>query len=166
MKDGRRPLLVALAVGAALLLQVTLFGRVRVAGIAPDLVVLVAILATLRLRNETALLVAFGAGLVFDALSATAVGLRALSYTLVVYVAIRTRDRADAGPFSVAVWVGLLTLLGAVLFLVIGTIFGQVGLEPEQAMRRLLVLPVLNTAVAMLLTPLVARLLEPDRRVW
>lgn len=165
MRYGRRPLLVALAVGAALLLQVTLFGRVRIAGVAPDLVLTAVILLSLRLRGEWALLAGFASGLLFDALSSTAVGLRALTYTVVAYLAIRTSDRADAGPVSVAVWVGLLSMAGAFLFLVVGTIFGQVGLETGQAMRRLLMVPFLNTLVTLLLTPLVVRLLEPERRL-
>lgn len=154
----------ALAMLGALLVQTTLFGRLRVGGVAPDLVIMVLVLATLRLRNEQALLLAFAAGVVFDALSATAIGLRAIAYVTVVYVAIRTRERADFSPFAVAVWLALMTILGVVLFLVVGTLFAQIRVDGGEALQRLVLIPILNLVIALLLSPVIGRLLEPARR--
>jgi rod shape-determining protein MreD len=158
---------VALAVvGAlvALVLQTTLFGRLAIGGVAPDVVLITILLFAVRSRSEPAILFAFGLGLVFDALSVTALGLRAGIYSAVAFLAIRTIARMDSNPFSVAAWMGLMTLAGVVLFLVVGTIFGQVNMDAGEAMRRIILVPIYNLALAVLLAPLSARLLAPSRR--
>jgi len=164
MKAMRGWMWVVLAAIGALLLQTTLFGRFRLAGVAPDLVMLFVILATLRVRNEPALMLAFTVGVIFDALSSTALGLRAITYVIVAYVAIRTKDRADFSPVAVSVWVALLTALGVVLFLVVGTLFSQIDLSGGGFFLRLVLVPLFNMALALMLSPLVAKLLEPSRR--
>ena len=110
-----------------------------------------------------AIIFGFTAGLVFDALSSTALGLRAGVYTAVAFIAIRTIDRMDSSPLSVALWVGLLTISGVVLFLLVGTIFGQVTMDMGEAMRRVILVPLYNLVVALLLAPLSTRLLAPAR---
>ncbi len=147
----------------AVLIQTTLFGRVRLAGLAPDVVMIAVILSALRLRGEQALAVAFLGGLVFDALSANALGLRAFVYTFVAYLALRTRDRADVGAVVVAVWVGLVSVAGIVLLLLVGTLFGQFAMSGGEAMRRVLLIPVFNFLVALILSPFISRLLRPAR---
>lgn len=147
----------------ALVLQTTLFGRIRLGGISPDLVLVVILFFAVRTRSEAAIIFGFTAGLVFDALSSTALGLRAGVYTAVAFIAIRTIDRMDSSPLSVALWVGLLTISGVVLFLLVGTIFGQVTMDMGEAMRRVILVPLYNLVVALLLAPLSTRLLAPAR---
>jgi rod shape-determining protein MreD len=149
---------------AALVLQTTLFGRLTIAGVAPDVVLIAVLFFAVRSRSEPAILFAFLAGLVFDALSVTALGLRAGIYSAVAFLAIRTIERMDSSPFSVAAWMGLMTLAGVVLFLLVGTIFGQVNIDAGEAMRRIILVPIYNLALAVLLAPLSARLLGPSRR--
>jgi rod shape-determining protein MreD len=151
----------AVLVGA-IVLQTTLFGRFRAWGVAPDLVMLVVILAALRLRDESVLVLGFAGGLVVDALSTGALGLRALVYTVVAYVAVRTRDRADLGPISVAAWAGLLSLLGVILLVVLGNVFGQTPLVGGEALRRIILVPVLNFGLALAVAPVTSRLLGSD----
>ncbi len=115
MRSLRRPLALLAAVVGSIVLQTTLFGRLNVDGIAPDVVLLTLVLASLRLRTDRALLVAFAAGIVFDALTATAIGLRAFTYTAIVYVARRTHERADFSPAATAVWAAVMTFFGVVL---------------------------------------------------
>jgi rod shape-determining protein MreD len=70
-----------------------------IGGIAPDVVILAVVLFSLRARAETAMLAAFSIGFLFDAVaSSSALGLRAIAYTTVAFVAVKTRDRADLGP--------------------------------------------------------------------
>lgn len=164
MSTSRGPLVVAGSLALAVVVQTTVFGRFRVGGVAPDVVLLALILASLRLRSEVALLTAFTAGLAFDALSSTAMGLRAAVYPLIVYVALRTRDRADFSAVAVAGWVALLTVGGVVLFLLLGTIFSQVALDGGEALRRVLLVPLLNLVIAVMLVPLIARLLHASWR--
>lgn len=161
---ARAIVLAVVGVLAALALQTTLFGRVTIAGVAPDAVLIAVLLFAVRSRSEPAIVFAFVAGLVFDALSVTALGLRAGIYATVAFLGIRTIDRMDSNPFSVAAWVGLMTLAGVLLYLVVGTIFGQVNMDAGEAMRRIILVPIYNLALAVVLAPLSARLLAPSRR--
>lgn len=154
----------ALVILVAIVTQTTLFGRINIDGIAPDVVMLAVILAALRLRNETALLTGFTTGLVMDALGSNPLGLRAFTLTAVAYLAIRTRDRADFSPLAAAVWAGLLTLAGVVLYVLVGSLVSQVAMDGGQALRRILLVPVLTFLVALLAWPVLARLTEPVRR--
>jgi rod shape-determining protein MreD len=164
--DIRRALLVIVGMVAALVVQTTLFGRVRVGGIAPDVVILAVVLLSLRARAETAMLAAFSIGFLFDAVAtSSALGLRAIAYTTVAFVAVRTRDRADLGPLTVAVWAGLMTLVGIGAILLVGTLFGQIGMGFGQAGRRLLLVPLFNAGIALALSPFTSRLLDGRRGV-
>lgn len=164
MIDIRRTVLIILGMVGALVVQTTLFGRVRIGGIAPDMVILAVVFFSLRARAETAMLAAFSIGFLFDAVaSSSALGLRAIAYTTVAFVAVKTRDRADLGPIAVAVWAGLMTLVGLTAILLIGTLFGQFALGFEQASRRLFLVPLFNAGIAILLSPLTSRLLDGRR---
>lgn len=164
MIDLRRTLLVIVGMAGALVIQTTLFGRVRLGGIAPDLVILAVVLFSLRARPETAMLAAFSVGFLFDAVAtSSALGLRAIAYTTVAFVAVRTRDRADLGPVAVALWAGLMTLVGIGAILLIGTLFGQLAMGFAQASRRLFLVPLFNMGIALLLAPLTSRMLDGRR---
>lgn len=159
----RSVLIAVSSVVLALVLQTTLFGRLTISGIAPDVVLIAVLLVAIRRRSESAIVLAFLSGLAFDTLSSTALGLRAAVYTSVAFLAIRTIDRMDSGPVTVAVWVGLMTLGGVVLFLIVGSLFGQVTLDPGEAMRRAILVPIYNLVIALLLAPVTSRLLAPSR---
>ncbi len=160
----RSGIIATIGVLVALVVQTTLFGRLTIAGVTPDVVLVAVLLFAVRSRSEPAIVFAFVSGLVFDALSVTALGLRAGVYAAVAFIAIRTIERMDSNPFSVAAWVGMLTLAGVVLFLVVGTIFGQVNMGAGEAMRRVILVPIYNLILAAMLSPLLARLLAPSRR--
>lgn len=167
MRTIRGPVGVLLVFVAAVIIQTTFFGRVRVAGLAPDIVMVAVILATFRLHGEVALVAGFVGGLIFDVLSSNALGLRALVYTAVAFVALRTRERADVGPLAVAIWVGVVSLVGVALLLVVGTLFGQLGLSGGEAMRRLILVPVFNMLTALVLSPFTMRLMRSTGRgLW
>lgn len=141
--------------------QTTLFGRIRF--IAPDLVMLfVILLALTRIRPELILGTAFLSGLLVDLLGSSLLGLRAIIFTTVVYVALRTRERAEIGRFAVALWAGILTLFGVVLLVLIGTLFGQTSLLGANVASRLLVVPLANLLLAGLAGPLFVRLVDGD----
>lgn len=166
MIDVRRSLLVVVALLGALVVQTTLFGRVRIGGIAPDVVILAVIVVSLRARAETAMLAAFTIGFLFDAVaSSSALGLRAMAYTTVAFLAVRTRDRADLGPLAVAFWAGAMTLVGVGAIFVVGTLFGQIAMDFGQAARRLMLIPLFNAGIAVLLSPLTSRMLDGRRGV-
>jgi rod shape-determining protein MreD len=110
----------------AILVQTTLGDDLRVAGVAPDLMVLVAICAGLTGGAESGALVGFWAGLIADlTLTATPVGLSALTYCLIgaAVGALRTGLLPEARlvvpaaalfgtAAAVVLWVGLGDMLG------------------------------------------------------
>lgn len=163
MRPGRT-LTALLVVLAAVVIQTTLFSRVRVVGVAPDLVMLVVVLLTPSLADIPALLVGFTGGLLLDLLGSTAVGLRALVFTVVAYLAVRSRERAEySSPFT-ALWAATLTAPGVVLLVLLGTVFNQLSFSGGEAVRRILLVPVLNLVLGLLLAPAFSRLTEPARR--
>jgi rod shape-determining protein MreD len=145
----------------AIVVQSTLFGQIRV--VVPDLVLLVVILLALtRVRPELILAIAFASGLVVDLLGSSLVGLRAVVFTSVAYVAIRTRTRAEIGRVATAIWAGLLTFGGLVLMVVIGTIFGDTNLIAPDIGARLALVPLANMLLAGIFSPLFIRLVDGD----
>jgi len=159
---GRTALMIGLTVLIAVIIQTTLFGRLRI--ITPDLVMLIGILLALtRIRTEAVLAVAFVSGLIMDLLGASLIGLRAVVYTTIAYIAIRTKERAELGRITIALWAGLLTLVGVVLLLLVGTLFGQAALVRESALSLMILVPLANMAVAALVAPTFVRLVDRDR---
>ena len=152
---------VTLFLVGAVVLQTTLFSQT--AYFTPDLVMLVAILLTLtRIRPELSLLLAFIAGLSIDLLGSAVLGLRAIVFTLIAYVGLRTRDRADVGRIITAIWAGLLTLAGVVFLVLIGTLFGQTVLLGDGVLDRLFLVPLANTLLAFVFAPMFVRLVDRD----
>ncbi len=159
---GRTALVIGLTVLIAVIIQTTLFGRLRI--VTPDLVMLIGILLALtRIRTEAVLAVAFISGLIMDLLGASLIGLRAVVYTTIAYIAIRTKERAELGRITIALWAGLLTLVGVVLLLLVGTLFGQAALVGESALSLMILVPLANLAVAALVAPTFVRLVDRDR---
>lgn len=159
-----RALIVAIvSLVVAVVIQTTLFSRFRF--VTPDLVLLLTILlAVTDLRREVVVVMGFLGGLVIDLLSSTVLGLRAAVFTAVAYIAVRTVHRVDIGPVAVAIWVGLLTLAGVVLFLVVGTLFGEGGLIVSGLGRRIVFVPLTNLVLSFFLAPLLNRLISSQTR--
>ncbi len=157
----RTSTLVTLVILLAVVIQTTLFARLEF--VTPDLVMLVTImLAITRIRPEAVLGLAFISGLAIDLLGSSVLGLRAIVFTTVAYVAIRTRERAEVGRLPTALWVGGLSLVGVVLLVLIGTIFGQTSLLGEGTLTHVLVVPLVNMAIAALIAPSFVRLINHD----
>lgn len=150
----------------AVLIQTTLFsvGGIRPLRVAPDLVMVVTIVAARRLDEDAALLVGFTGGVLADLLASSLLGWRALTLTLVAYMASRTRSRLDLSLASGAVVVLVLSLAGVVLLAIVGTLFGQATLTEPDALRRIMLVPGYNFLLAFLVQPLVGRALEGKSR--
>ena len=84
MRAFRSVVLLLLILTGAIVIQTTVFGRFRIFGAVPDLVLLLTILSALRLRDEGVLFLGFAGGLVMDALSTGALVWR----SLVVWLAL------------------------------------------------------------------------------
>lgn len=161
-----RPTLVIMSLLlVAVVLQTTLFSQTEF--VIPDLVMLVIIVLGLtRLRPEAVLGIAFLAGLTVDLLGSSVLGLRAIVFTIVAYLAVRTRERADLGRVVIGLWAGLLTFVGVLLLLVIGTLFGQSVLLGDGVIELLILVPLANAVLAGLFAPIVVRLVDGDTTVF
>lgn len=161
--SARRLVIAVALILVAVVVQTTFFSRFQV--VAPDLVLLVCILlVTTELRRELVLILAFFGGLVVDLLGSTVLGLRAAVFTVVAYLAVRTVDRVDIGPVAVGLWVGALTLVGVVLFLLLGTLSGQGGLVATGLGRRIALVPLSNLVLSFLVVPLLNRVMGREVR--
>lgn len=145
---GRDVAVALLLVVIAVVLQGALFGegRIHIFDASPNLVVLVVISTVRYLEPEPAMLVGFTAGLLTDLLGGSALGLWAMSMTVVAYLTLRVRHRADDGPIVIAFGVFVLTLIAQALFAFTGTLFGQRTLVNPDLVH-LMVLPALYTTI-------------------
>ncbi len=154
-------LIVATILLFAVVIQTTLFGQVRF--ISPDLVMLVVILLALtHIRPELVIGTAFLAGLLVDLLGSSLLGLRAVVFTTVAFIALRTRERAQIGRYATALWGGILSLIGVLLLVLIGTLFGQTSLLGPDVASRLLAVPLTNLVLAGLFGPVFVRVVDGD----
>ena len=165
---GRRVVIALGLVVLAVVLQTTVFapGRIQPFGAAPNLVLLVVIGCARFLDPEPALLVGFTGGLLVDLLSSSPLGLWAMVLTAVTFVALKVRRRAADGPLVVAGGVFALTLLGQVLFVFVGTLFGQKTIEDPQIVRKLLLPAIYNVILAAPVLWGIRALLRPSQRSW
>ncbi|HKZ30164.1 MAG TPA: rod shape-determining protein MreD [Acidimicrobiia bacterium] len=152
------------AAAVAVVLQTTFFAQVRIFEVAPDLVMLTVIAAARRLDAEPAVLLGFTSGIAMDLLGSSPLGLRALVLTLVAYSTVRTRDRFDINVVATGSAVLLLSLLGVVLIVVIGTLFGEASFRDPNVFRKIVLIPVYNLALAIGILPLVTLVLGDRRR--
>lgn len=153
-----------LAAALAVLLQTTLFGQVRIFDVAPDLVMLTVIAVARRLDAEPAVLLGFTSGLAMDLLGSSPLGLRALVLTLIAYATVRTRDRFDINIVATGLAVVLLSFLGVVLVVVIGTLFGEATFRDPNVLRKILLIPVYNLVLGAAVLPLVTLVVGGRRR--
>lgn len=157
----RSVLPVVLILLVAVVVQTTLFSQTSI--FTPDLVLLVVVMLCLtKIRPELVLGLAFISGLTVDLLGSAVLGLRAIVFTLVAYLALRTRERADIGRIVTGLWAGVLTLAGVVLVLLVGTLFGQTVLLGEGVVDRLVLVPIANMILALIFAPSFVRLIDRD----
>lgn len=161
---ARRIAILVLVVLVAVVLQTTIFVRIRPFDAAPSLALLVVLGYARYLPAEFALLLGFGAGLLQDLLSDTPLGLWALVLTTVAFVTVRVRERLEddfglLGPYVLVATVGALTL-----FSVLGTIFGERTLADAAVLKKILLPAVYNTLLAPLILAMAPRTLGVARR--
>lgn len=110
--------------------------------------------------------VAFTAGLLVDLVGSSLTGLRAVVFAIVAFAAIRTRERAEIGRFAMAIWAGLVTFVGVVSLVLIGTLFGQTSLLGPEVTSRVFLVPVANLLLAAVLGPRWVRLIDRDTTAY
>ena len=147
-----RVLVALLAIGVALVLQVSLFPHLAWHGIVPNLCLLVVVGAALSLNAPTAMLIGFAAGVALDLVPPAdhVAGRWALALTIVAFLAARVRQ--DVKPTATAVigTVAAASFVGTSIFALTGLVLGDDASVPH-------LLEVIAVAVLwdVLLTPFV-----------
>ncbi len=161
--NPRQVSLALAAVVVAVILQTTLFARVRPFGVAPDLVLLTVIACARWVDPEPAVLLGFTGGLLIDLFGSAPLGLQALAFTLVALAGVKTRDRYAYNVVGIGVAVGTLSFTGITLVAIIGTLFGQGTLSDPDIAKTLLLAPAFNVALGLIVLPIIGTLIGDDR---
>jgi rod shape-determining protein MreD len=120
-----RALRIAALIVLFVVLQVTVFSRLRVLGAVPDLGLLLALAVAYREGPEAGLVTGFAAGFAIDLFLETPVGLSALAYALTAYATALLHTGVLRSPRGAAVLVGGLGgFASGVLFVLVGVLAG------------------------------------------
>lgn len=148
MSAGRLRVLVVLVV--AVVLHVAVLSKLRVGGVHPDVMLLVAICGGLAAGPDRGAIVGFLAGLLADLFLPTPMGLSALAYCLVAFGV----GSLQTGILRAAWWIPIVTAVGAsaagiVLYAFLGAMVGQGQLlEPRRLVLIAAVVAVDNALIA------------------
>lgn len=153
---------VAAVLLVALVLQLTVFVDVRVFGVAPEVLALVAVLAGYQCGPERGATIAFAAGLLWDIWLPTPLGLAAMSYATVAFAV----GSFGAGLFhesrlQLAGVVGAATAGGIVGYALLGEVVGQRGLVDLDLLRVALIAGAVNAALVPVVRRPLRRALRP-----
>jgi rod shape-determining protein MreD len=161
-----RVLPTALALLVAIILQVALAPQIALFGVVPNLVFLVVVTLAFLEGPVAGSAAGFVGGLFFDLLGTSVVGPYALVFCLVGYVAGLLQANLFAEGWLLPVTVVFIAGLGAEIVYGVMMAVLDVGLPFWWAFLRIM-LPgaVYNTALAVLLYPVLTRVLRQDRSV-
>lgn len=146
-----------LVVVTVLFVQLTVLTHVRVFGVMPDAMLLMAIAGGMTGGPTAGAVVGFSSGMAIDLFLQTPMGLSALVFSVVGYVV----GLLQAGMLRSVWWIPVLTAFvasaaGIVLFALVGSVVG----EPEMVTPHLLAIVLVVSVANALLAPLVLRLVQ------
>lgn len=147
----------------ALVVQLTVFVDVRVAGVAPELLALVAVIAGFFVGPERGPMIAFAAGLLWDVYLPTPLGVSAITFAVVAFAVGSLNEGLfhDTRGQLVAV-AGLASAAAVIGYALLGSIVGESGLIGGQMLVVALLVGVINAVLAPLAAPLMAWALSAE----
>jgi rod shape-determining protein MreD len=130
--------------------QTTVFGAggIEPLGVAPAVVTLVVIAIGPYVEAEYHVLLGFTAGILADLMGSGTLGLWAMTLTVVAYATVRLRDRFNEGIVLTAFLVFTLTLVGQLMFVTLGTLFGQEVAADTSVVAKVILPAVWNLVLA------------------
>lgn len=139
------PLLIIAAAAA----QISLFSGLRVVGVAPDVMLLLAVAAGLAGGRSQGTVVGFASGLALDLFLQSPLGLSALTFSLVGYMV----GSLQSGILRSSWWIPLVIACGAsmageAMYALSGTVIGEPGLIGPRLLVVVGVVGVLNAALS------------------
>lgn len=146
----------ALLVVTVLLVQLTLLTHVRVFGVMPDAMLLLAIAAGLTGGPVVGSVVGFCSGMAIDLFLQSPMGLSALVFSIVGYVV----GMAEASILRTAWWISLVTVFVAsaaaeILFAMVGAVLGERQMVSSRLVVIVIVVAVTNAVLAIVVIRLV-----------
>jgi len=156
----------ALRLGAlilvALVVQVTVFADVRISGVAPELLVLFAVMLGYWAGPRSGPTAAFVIGLLWDVYLPTPLGLSAIVFALVAFAVGAGGGELFRDSKVQLAAVAAVGTFGAVAgYALLGEVMGQRGLVDLEMLRVALIAGLVNALLAPLSRPLVAWALGP-----
>lgn len=150
----------------AIIVQLTVFTDVRVAGVAPELLAMVAVIAGFFAGTERGPIIAFGAGLIWDIYLPTPLGVAAITFALVAFaVASLEEGLFHDSRFQLFVVVGFASGATVIGYALLGELVGQRGLVDVEMLRVALLVGVINAALSPLAAPVMKwALVDGERR--
>ncbi len=151
----------------ALVVQLTVFVDVRVAGVAPELLTLVAVIAGFFVGPDRGPVIAFAAGLIWDMYLPSPLGVSAVTLALVAFAVGSLEEGLfhDSRSQLIAV-AGLASAAAVVSYALVGELVGVRGLIDLDMLRVALIVGVLNAALSPVAAPIMEWALrgQADRR--
>jgi rod shape-determining protein MreD len=146
----------------ALLVQLTVFVDVRIAGVAPELLALVAVTAGFFVGPERGPLIAFVAGLLWDIYLPTPLGVSAITFAVVAFVVGSLNEGLFHDTRGQLVLVaGVASAATVVGYALLGSILGESGLIDTDMLVVALLVGVTNAVLAPVVAPLMAWAFAP-----
>ncbi len=150
------PIKVAAVYLIAIIVQLTVFIDVRVAGVAPELLALVAVIAGFFAGPERGPLIAFIAGLIWDVYLPTPLGVAAVTFALVAFaVASLEEGLFHDSRFQLVAVVGVASASTVIAYALIGELVGQRGLVDVEMLRVSLLVGLVNAALTPVAAPMI-----------
>lgn len=145
---------VALVAFVALLLQLSLVNRIEIAGVTGNILVVVAVAGGFTAGPERGAIIGFGVGLAFDLLLSSPLGLTAVVYTVVGYVAGKVATGMIRSSRLMGVALAVLAAPAAMFtWVVVGALFGQTHLLDAPLLSIALVAALVAFAAVWLVLP-------------
>lgn len=143
------PFRLAVVVLVGLVLQVSLFSTFSYEGARPDVMVLLAIAGGFVMGSERGAVVGFAAGLAFDVVLTTPMGLSALVYTLVAYGVGAVGNSVLRSSAWIAPAVAAVASAAAMLlYAVVAEMFGQAAFTGPPLTAIVVVVSAVNAVLA------------------
>ncbi len=141
----------------ALIVQLTVFVDVRIAGVAPELLALVAVIAGFFVGPERGPVIAFAAGLLWDIYLPTPLGVSAITFAVVAFAVGSLNEGLFHDTRGQLVLVAGVASASTVLgYALLGSIVGESGLINPNLIVIAALVGVINAVLAPLVAPLMA----------
>ena len=139
----------------ALVVQLTVFVDVRIAGVAPELLALVAVSAGFFVGPERGPVIAFAAGLLWDIYLPTPLGVSAITFAVVAFAVGSLNEGLFHDTRSQLILVaGLASTATVVGYALLGSILGESGLIGVDMLLVAFLVGLINAALAPLISPM------------